>query len=375
MKTLIIGMSLLIAFSFSSCEQEKVPEKVKSAFNQKYPGAKKVDWDMEEKNEWEAEFEMNEKEMSATFDQNGKWLETETEIEDEDIPAAVKETLKSQFKDYEVEEAEYLESPEAIGFEIKLEGDEEDMEVLIEKNGKILKQKMEEENEGAEESEEHYGESVKEGHEHHETLGFTDEFNMDQYTFSSTGKNTYFILEPGYQLILEGKDGEDSGRLEITILDELEKVGNIETRIMEEKEMVNGELVEISRNYLAFCKETADIFYFGEEVDIYENGKIINHEGAWRADEPGNKAGILMPGRILAGARYYQEIAPEKAMDRAEIISSSEELTTPAGHFSPCLKTKETSGLNPNEQEYKYYAPGVGLIREEDLFLVKYGRK
>lgn len=375
MKTLIISMSLLIALSISSCKRERVPEKVATTFNHQYSNASNVDWDVEENGEWEAEFEVDKKEMSAIFGQNGQWLETETEIEVSQLPEAVTLSLKNNFKDYTIKEVEYLESPKDKGYELSLNVDKQDIEVLMGKDGKILKQKMEEENEGDEESEEHYGESVEEGHEHHETFGFTNEFNMDQYTFSSTGKNTYFILEPGYQLILEGKDGEDSGRLEITILDKLEKVGNIETRIMEEKEMVNGELVEISRNYLAFCKETADIFYFGEEVDIYENGKIINHEGAWRADEPGNKAGILIPGRIFTAARYYQEIAPEKAMDRAEIISSSEELTTPAGHFSHCLKTKETSGLNPNEQEYKYYAPGVGLIREEDLFLVKYGQK
>ena len=147
MKPLIIGMSLLIALSFSSCEQENVPEKVKSAFNKKYSGAKKVDWDMEEKNEWEAEFEMNKKEMSATFDQNGKWLETETEIEESQLPEAVTLSLKNNFKGYETEEAEYLESPEYKGYELELEGKDGDITVLIGMDGKILKQASEEENE------------------------------------------------------------------------------------------------------------------------------------------------------------------------------------------------------------------------------------
>ncbi|NOX86420.1 MAG: hypothetical protein GXO86_10745 [Chlorobi bacterium] len=145
MKALIIGMGLLLAFSFNSCEQEKVPEKIKAAFNQKFPGAKEVDWDMEKNNVWEAEFEMNEKEMSATFDQNGKWLETETEIEEDELPAAVKETLNSQFKDYEVDEAEYVESPETSGYEIELEGNKKEFEVLIGKDGKVLKREKEEE--------------------------------------------------------------------------------------------------------------------------------------------------------------------------------------------------------------------------------------
>ena len=62
----------------------------------------------------------------------------------------------------------------------------------------------------------------------------------------------------------------------------------------------------------------SDVFYFGEEVDDYKDGKIVDHGGAWRADNDNSKAGIIMPGTVLLGARHYQEIAPN-AMDRAEI--------------------------------------------------------
>ena len=144
MKTLIIGMSLLIAISFSACENEKAPEKVKAAFNQKFPNAEETDWEMEKENEWEAEFEMDEKEMSATFSQDGTWLETESEIEEKDLPAPVKETLKSQFKDYEVEEAESVETPQYKGYEIELEGETE-FEVVIDENGNVIKKEAEDE--------------------------------------------------------------------------------------------------------------------------------------------------------------------------------------------------------------------------------------
>ena len=80
-----------------------------------------------------------------------------------------------------------------------------------------------------------------------------------------------------------------------------------------------------------------------------------------------------MPGLSLLGARYYQELAPGAAMDRAESVSISETLKTPAGTFTNCLKTLETTPLEPMEKEYKLYAPGVGLIKDEDMLLVKYG--
>ena len=60
-------------------------------------------------------------------------------------------------------------------------------------------------------------------------------------------------------------------------------------------------------------------------------------------------------------------------MDRSEIISISDTLNTIAGFFVNCLKTKETTPLNLLEKEFKIYAPGIGMIKEEDLILVKYG--
>jgi hypothetical protein len=182
----------------------------------------------------------------------------------------------------------------------------------------------------------------------------------------------FFILEPNYQLILEGKEDDEVSQLVITVLNETKTIGGIETRVVEERESENGELVEISRNFFALCKQTGSIHYFGEEVDIYKKGKIVSHDGAWIA-EGKNKSGIIMPGVILVGAKYYQEMAPGTAMDRAEIISTSEMVKTPSGYFINCLKTEETNALKPKEKENKYYAPGVGLIQEEELLLVKHG--
>src|SRR5207248_5597178 len=102
--------------------------------------------------------------------------------------------------------------------------------------------------------------------------------------------------------------------------------------------------VEISRNFFAYCRQNGGIYYFGEEVDVYKDGKIDTHEGAWQATGD-NKAGVAMPGLAMLGARYYQEIAPKLAMDRAEIVSTTERLVTPAGIFTDCLKTHETTPL------------------------------
>jgi len=195
-------------------------------------------------------------------------------------------------------------------------------------------------------------------------------FNLGAAELATVGENPYFILKPGSQLMLEGQESGKTVRLVVTVLDETKIVGGIETRVVEERESENGALVEVSRNFMAIHKSTRDIYYLGEEVDIYKNGKIVDHEGAWLHGSKGATLGLLVPAAPVIGQRYYQEVAPGVAMDRAQIVSVSERVTTPAGTFEKCLKTEETTPLEPGDKEYKLYAPGVGLVRDGPLVLI-----
>jgi hypothetical protein len=216
------------------------------------------------------------------------------------------------------------------------------------------------------------GNDTEQGESERETE-YTTSFRAEDCTFSSTGRNPFFILEPNYQLVLAGGDASEAAEVTITVLNETSQVNGTETRVVEERESIGGELIEISRNFFAICDETNSVFYFGEEVDDYESGNIVSHEGAWLAGEDANRAGVIMPGNILLGARYYQEIAPNVALDRAEIIDMGEVIQTPSGDFTDTLITRETTPLEPDVAELKYYAVGIGLIQEEDLMLEHYG--
>ena len=203
---------------------------------------------------------------------------------------------------------------------------------------------------------------------------WTAGFRLTSCDFAPAGRLEYFILEPGYRLILEGREKQPV-RLIVTVMPETRNVAGIETRVVEEREYHAGKLAEVSRNFLAICKQNGGLFYFGEEVDIYRDGKIVSHEGSWRAGEKNYKAGLLMPGLPLLGARYYQEVAPGMAMDRAEILALDAVVKTAAGKFDRCLKVEETTPLEPGTKEYKWYAPGIGLVRDGNLYLVQYGPK
>jgi hypothetical protein len=89
---------------------------------------------------------------------------------------------------------------------------------------------------------------------------------LENCNYASTGKNDYFILEPRYQVILEGKEDGKKLQMIMTVLDETKIVDGVETRVVEEKE------TEVSRNYFAMCMPTNNAIYFGEDVDMYEDG-------------------------------------------------------------------------------------------------------
>ena len=195
------------------------------------------------------------------------------------------------------------------------------------------------------------------------------EFNLEDRTLVPTGRNEFFILEPGYQIVLERKNE----KLAITVLEETKEITGITTRAVEEREWKYGELIEVSTNFFAIDDKTKDVFYFGEEVDFCRDGKIIGHRGAWLAGVDDAKPGLMMPGNPELGMKYYQEVAPEVAMDRAEIIDVEYEIETPAGTISKCIKMKEGSALKLWEKEYKAHAPGIGIIQDQYLLLISYG--
>lgn len=201
---------------------------------------------------------------------------------------------------------------------------------------------------------------------------WTDTFPVEE--FSSTGANPYFILRPGHFLILEGTEDGKKIQLAISVLNKTETVDGIETRIVEarEKNVTDDKLIEVSRNYFAVGKKTNSIYYFGEDVNMYKDGQITSHKGSWQSGIRGARFGVFMPGIALVGSRYYQEVAPGIAMDRAENVSLTERVETAAGSFTNCLLVRESTPLEPALRDSKIYADGIGLVQDNKLKLVKY---
>lgn len=219
---------------------------------------------------------------------------------------------------------------------------------------------------------------------------FTKDFPLKSCHFIPYEGNQYFPLKPGRQLYFSNARCVAAGKCDA--LEELWITTEFDTRritfgsgrhrqqviarVVEERETEDGDLKEISRNYFAACAPARDVYYFGEEVDIYEEGEIVSHDGAWIAGRNGALPGIVMPdSAFLLGTRYFQEQAEGVALDRAEHVATGLELALPAGTFKGCIKTVETSPLEPGSESIKFYCPGIGLVIDNDLELTAiYGR-
>jgi len=151
MKKVLIGICLVFASATAiACTTEtkdKVPQVVKDALAKKFPTAKKVDWEKENKNEWEAEFKLNEVEYSANFLEDGTWRETEHKIDKKDVPQNVILSLESTFPGYKIEEAEISETAEGMFYEFEIEKGKSEIEVTINTFGKVIKKQTDKDKE------------------------------------------------------------------------------------------------------------------------------------------------------------------------------------------------------------------------------------
>jgi hypothetical protein len=175
--------------------------------------------------------------------------------------------------------------------------------------------------------------------------------------------NPYLPLSSLKQDILKNS----AGRVERTARPEVHKtfqVGGqtVEALTVEDRDFnATGELIEATLDYFA-QDDDGNVYYMGEDVDEYSNGKITGHSGAWLYGKDTKKLGLLIPAHPKVGNKFKSEDAPPITWEADEVVSLSETVTVPAGTFRNCLKIKEIA--SDGDTEYKLYAPGVGCVEE-----------
>lgn len=190
-------------------------------------------------------------------------------------------------------------------------------------------------------------------------------FTLNPNDFVAVIDNPYMPLVPGTTRIYEGETEEGTEHIAVTVLDETKVVMGVTVTVVRDTVTLDGELIEDTYDWFAQDK-VGNVWYFGEEVDNYENGVLTDHNGAWEAGVNGAQPGIVMfanPAEHISEA-YHQEYYAGEAEDMGEVISLNETITVPFGTFTDVLQTKDWTPLEPGVLEHKFYAPGVGVIKE-----------
>jgi hypothetical protein len=177
--------------------------------------------------------------------------------------------------------------------------------------------------------------------------------------------NSYLPLQSLKRDILTSK-GE---RVERTVRPDLQKAfqmgdQKVEALVVEDREFAHGKLSEVALDYFAQADD-GTVYYLGEDVDQYRNGKVVGHEGSWLLGKQTWQLGVLMPPHPKVGDRFRSEDVPGVTREDDEVLSVSETVTVAAGTYQNCVKIKEH--LSDGKTEYKFYAPGTGCVKEAEF--------
>lgn len=134
-------MVFALVSSFALTAQDTAPEEVATAFKTKYPKVKKVEWVKTGDSQWQAEFEMSEKEVQVVFDESGTWLGTNTEIDIKKAPEAVRNAVAEKYKNYTVTEINMVEIANGeVMYQLDLDNGDSELRTMFYADGRIVTQ-------------------------------------------------------------------------------------------------------------------------------------------------------------------------------------------------------------------------------------------
>lgn len=187
--------------------------------------------------------------------------------------------------------------------------------------------------------------------------------DLDPADFTADVTNPWFPLKPRTRWIYREttEDGEVV-QVVVTATSVTREIANeVTARVVRDTVTLDGETIEDTLDWYA-QDEDGTVWYLGEDTAEFENGKITTRAGSFEAGVDGALAGVIMPASPEVGMAYRQEYYEGEAEDNGEVLALGEQASVPAGEYDDLVKTADTTPLEPDVLEHKYYARGVGLV-------------
>ncbi|TSJ42013.1 PepSY-like domain-containing protein [Fluviicola chungangensis] len=138
MKGLKLIVLAFLPIAFGSCastiDQQEIPSVVINAVMTKYPDAKDLEWEVKN-GIYEAEFDLGKDDYEVWVNGEGTILKVEQEITHAKIPVAVLTKIKSDYRDFKLDDAKRIEIGKKVYYEIELDGNLGDQTVVYTDTG------------------------------------------------------------------------------------------------------------------------------------------------------------------------------------------------------------------------------------------------
>jgi hypothetical protein len=193
-------------------------------------------------------------------------------------------------------------------------------------------------------------------------------FKASNFVDPTAGTNKWLPLVPGTQWVREGTVLFGNRKVPIqivsTVTDVVRVIGGVKAVAVLDHNVEAGQVVQQSIDYFAQDKAGA-IWTLGSITEQYEAGRFVDIDEAWLHGADGAKAGILMPANPTAKTPPWLIAQPPGAdPDAAEFVKLEPTKCAPFDCFQNVLVIREGK-KTALDNELKYYAAGVGLIRNE----------
>jgi len=192
---------------------------------------------------------------------------------------------------------------------------------------------------------------------------------LDPAQFVTEIDNLYWPMKPGTRWVYNETDAEGNEmQVEITITNDKKNILGISATVVHDVVTLTQD-GSVKEDTLDWYAQDADgnIWYLGEDTKEYENGVVVSTKGSWEGGVDGAQPGIMVPANPEVGMTYRQEYYAGEAEDRAKILSLDEHVEVPYGAFDGCLQTEDSSPLDPDLLEHKYYCKDAGPVLVIDL--------
>lgn len=186
--------------------------------------------------------------------------------------------------------------------------------------------------------------------------------------FNNPRANPYFPLVPGTVSRYRGSDEGERFRERVRITHRKKIIQGVKTTVvLDVARRVDGTLAEKTHDWYA-ADNDGTVWYFGEATATYdEHGNVDSREGSWKAGVNGAVAGVIMPADPKPTDAYRQEFYKGHAEDQGWIVARNATVKVPYGKFHKVVRGFEWTRLERGVVSLKFYARGLGIIREKDV--------